>query len=227
MGYLDAVRADRPALLWPLWEGGGTVARDYSGNGRNGTYNDTSVLRAGPVGPGTGVLLGTSKYVESAASLTLGSSFALEVWFNKHSHLAGQPGDINSVIGDLFSTSNGVLVRYDGTSTLRLYYANGSGFQTITAPAAPAHRTAVHLVASVKSGGRARLILNGTVVVDAATSGTPSGFSGNFRVGRSEDGRYLDGDFAWAAAYNAELTLDSARRHYDAALRARPRGRSL
>lgn len=221
VSYLDVVKADRPYLLWPLDEGGGSVARDLSGNGRAGTYTGTPAKRAGPSFPGGAApRFGTSKYVE-VASVTLGASFAVECWFEKVTHLGGFPGDINNLIGDLYTTSNGVLVRWDSTTTLRLYYAAG-GFQTITASGLtlPSHRRPHHLVASVRSGGRARLIIDGTVVADAATVGTPSGMSGAFPVGgESLDGRNFDGSIGWAAAYTNEITPGQAKRHWQAGLR--------
>ncbi len=223
MAYLDVVRADRPHVLWPLDEGAGTVARDLSGNNRPGTITGSPVLRGGSALPGHAApRFGTGKWVQSASSVTLGSSHAVECWYEKVTHLAGFPGDINNVVGELFTSSNGMLIRYDGAALLRLWYASSAGFQTLTAPAPPSLRRPVHIVGSAKLGGRARLIVNGRIVADAATVGTPA-YTGNFRVGFD---RQLDGPVGWAAAYAAELTPDAAFRHYAEGMRElRRRGR--
>lgn len=227
MTYLDVVRADRPHLLWPLDEGGGTVVRDLSGNGRAGTITGSPQLRGGSSVPGYAApRWGNNKYAEASATTTLGPSFAVEAWYEKVTHLAGYPGDINSVIGDLVSAANGCLIRYDTTSNLRFYYGSSGGLQSILSSIVPSHRRPVHIVGSVRSGGRARLIVNGRVVADAATVGTPA-FSSPMRVGRSEDGRYFDGPIGWAAAYNSEISPDAARRHYEAGMRDGDRRRRL
>lgn len=219
MAYLDVVRGDRPHFVWPLWEGGMVHPRDMSGNGRHGASNGSPTYRAGASVPGyAGIGLGAGNYVESVSSLTLGSALSLECWFVKRSHLAGYPGDINSLIGDLFSASNGALVRWDGATALKFYWASAGSYGSLTASDTPALGSLCHLVASATSSGRARMVINGNVVGDAS-AGTVSGFSGGFRVGRSEDGRYFGGGAGFAAAYNYELPVTVARAHWLAGIR--------
>jgi hypothetical protein len=46
--YAQKVLGYKPIAHWPLWEKSGTVARDASGNGRDGTYSsDVSVMGTG------------------------------------------------------------------------------------------------------------------------------------------------------------------------------------
>lgn len=215
MSMLEVMRASRPEILWPLDEGLVVKARDLSGHDRNGTYVNVStpyLQRAGgSIGSWAAPRFSHAAYVEGG--LTVGSSCSFECWMSKFSHLAGYPGDINSVIGNLFNTSNGVLLRYDGASSLKVYYATGGGFATITAPWNPAPGRPVHIGFSLVSSGRARLVMNGTTVVDQAASSV-SGFNGTFRVGSSEDGRYIDAAISWVAAYNREVLPSEFRSHY-------------
>jgi hypothetical protein len=41
---------DSPLAMYPMQEGSGTVAYDYSGNDRNGTYSSCTLAQAGIIG---------------------------------------------------------------------------------------------------------------------------------------------------------------------------------
>lgn len=63
---------------WPLWEAGGLVARDISGNGRNGAYSATGVTYGNSgIGDGkTSVLLDGSAGLVNVFSASLASAFS-------------------------------------------------------------------------------------------------------------------------------------------------------
>lgn len=148
---------------------------------------------------------------------------AVEAWFLKVAHLGGYPGDINSVVGDLVSVSNGVLLRFNGATTLTAVIAAGDHYVTLSA--SWPLRLVTHAVIAAEPGKMARLILNGRVVAETAI-GSVSGWNLAPRVARSEDGRYFNGAVGWAAAYDAApFTVAQARRHYEAGRDIVPRFR--
>lgn len=229
MQYVDVVRADRPILFWPLWEGGGT-ALDYSGTGKDATYTGSPPLHGGSPLPGyPAPRFGSGMYASRSTTFALtqnvaGLGFAIEGWFVKRSHLAAQTGDINSLFGNINTAAAALAFRYDGTSTLRLYYSSDGGLKTLTVPAAflPAHNRPYHIVGTVTRSGQSRVILNGQVVVEAATIGTSLHYDGAFSVAASpnESGtRCFDGSIGMVAMYDHPISLDTARRHYAVGIR--------
>ena len=220
MAYVDVVRASRPYLLWAMGESPSTNFWDSSGNGRNATSPGSNVHRQGASFPGgAGSRFVNTTHVDSNAGVLIGSSFAFDIWVTKLSHLGGQLADLNSICGESNLSNNGMVLRWEGPSTLKLVYATtASGYQelSVTGVKHPALGRASHLAASVGAAGRAQIFVNGTLAADAATVGTPAGRNGGWRLGRSLEGRYSDSIMGWHGLYDHTLDLSRVRAHYNA-----------
>jgi hypothetical protein len=219
-GYEGEVLADSPLLLWKLDESAGTTAVDSSGNGNDGTYSGTYTLAAASGYPDArsvpyfdgGRVLGNAK-------ITSDATFTIECWFEKDDFKSGQTANINSLIGDLRSTSNGVMVRWDGdVSTLRAYVAGQGTYLTVDAsPTLEDHR--YHYVLT-SNGTHLGVYLNGVQV--ALVAGAATGFDMTWAAAGIWSGggqaMYMLGSVGWVAVYPTALSADRVAAHYAAGL---------
>lgn len=216
--YLSEVMADSPMLLWKLDETSGTTATDSSGNGRNGTYNGSPTLASAGGYPDASSVVyfpaSGSPYVQSNANLVSDGSFTVECWFNRDTVRTGFPGGINSLVGDLVSVSNGLLVRWnsDSATTATIYIPNGSSYSTLTVTL---NLDTLYHLAVVSTGSLVTVYVNGSSVNSGSISAV--GWNLPWRVARSEDGRYLNGSVGWVAVYPTALSGTRIADHYAAA----------
>lgn len=218
LSYDDEVLADSPALYWKLNEASGTTATDSSGNARNGTYGGTYTLATATGYPGsTTVPYFNGGGVLGNANLVSDGSFSIECWFTKDDFKTGQTADINALVGDLRSVSNGVLARWNGdTTTLTTYIANGGSYSTLTATTL--EDTKYHYVLT-SSGTTCRLYLNGSQVTFDSISA--AGFDMTWTAARIWTGggqsMFMMGSVGAVAVYPTELSAARVAAHYAAA----------
>jgi hypothetical protein len=223
-GYDTQVLVDSPVGYWPSSEASGTTLFDASGNNRNlsvvgATLGARTAFPFNLPGPDyDGNDYATSSPVNWWSGV---SGCAIEVWVRFDAIVAGQPGNINSIFGDLTSGNNGCLLRCDGVSgsTLPLVWYLGSSSGLASTPAYNLTvDTDYHIVGSW-NGTTMRLYVNG-VEVRSESHSSPATFNMATRIASSEGGRFLDGCVHHAALYNTPLSAARVLAHYDTALAA-------
>lgn len=230
--YIAEVLTDSPLVYWPFAESGGTVAWDYSGNARHGTYQNTpatynaGALRTG--GQSVDLLRSGSDYVSIAdASWQEGmSQLTAEFW----------------VIPDSAPTSGQYFTLVDKNGSYIFDYRNESGTLKLTAQIFTSGGSgdrlwkwnidlgtgaAKHIVFAWTGGvtsGAMKLYVNGT---DQGAAGSFTGSStgtvivstttalgvGAWNSGASD---YWDGKVSDFALYSTGLSGTRVTAHYNA-----------
>lgn len=215
--YHDAVMTDTPYLYWPLAESdtAARIVHDASGNARNGTYGTaTQLVNRTLFGLAACPLFGPSSAYYATGSVNISGAFTLEFIFRRDNFLSGQGADINGIVGNLASGSNGVEVRYDGNnSTLTAYIATGSGYDTALSQTF-SDDTDYHIVITVDGSGNGTMYKNGSSV-DTTTGITSPAWNTTLVVGEAE-GRRFQGWAGHLAIYTAALSSTRVLAHYNA-----------
>lgn len=134
--YSREVLADAPAGYWRLGEASGTVARDSSGNGRDGTYSGGVTLgQAGAVSDGNTAALfdGVNGLVTvpHSAALAVVSTFSVGCWYRLTALSAGG-GHLISKGPDEGATTTAWFLRIDPSaenSTPSLFVSDGTSVE--------------------------------------------------------------------------------------------------
>lgn len=127
--YSTEVLADSPVGYWRLGESSGTNAADSSGNGNNGTYENTPTLaQTGAVTGDTAVLFAraSSQRVALAqpAILRVTGQFTMECWYKPTTFPTGT--DVHALIERGYNSGNGkqgFALRVSGNSGTPIVYA--------------------------------------------------------------------------------------------------------
>lgn len=156
---------------WPLEEGSGTVAYDYSGNNNNGQWNGTQAgtsgyYSIGKVGPWAGYFDGTDNFIYTSKPSNLSSSgpFTLAAW----AYYDGTKTNWSSIV----SSASTLGSTYIGTNNSEwLIGTFGYGAESCTGPAPS---VGWHFVVGTRSGITSALYVDGVMVANCTYTITAS-----------------------------------------------------
>lgn len=216
--YAQTVLEDGPVGFWPLDETSGTVANDLSGNGYNGTYEDTYTLGSAPLvlGYPSALFAGGSAsavFVGDVAALVgISTAWTLECWFKTTTVAAG-------VYQGLFAGGNGgVCIRLDGggldllKDQTTLYTTFATGFAANT----------IYCLQVSYDGATFRVYVNGALLTSYAAAET---FAGVYQSLAADPNNPVttpaysfSGNLGMMAIYNKVLTPTQILNHYNAGI---------
>jgi signal peptidase I len=228
--YVAAVQGDDPQFFWLLDAKSGTVASDFSGNNRAGTYFGVDAYGlpgALPNNPGTAVRLGggSDRIVEDGPARWAPSSFTAELWF--------KTTDTGKLIG-FESSREATSSRFDRTLHLdtsgRLVYGawDTDGTMPVRSTRSYADGAWHHVAVSVASQtvlgvpyqSTARIYADGVKVAEGNTT-VASPYPGWWRVGYGSmpsgpgfPGASIDMTVDAVAVYNTALSQTDVVDHW-------------
>jgi hypothetical protein len=219
--YDNTVLADAPLLYWPLNDASGTVARDTSGNGRDGTYGLTPA-----VGSGAELVTGGLRSVRMTAdTVTLAdaafmdqTSWTLEMWYTSTDASAGRGLACRNVLStnrhwDIHLNEAGG----GGTGHLSISGWTGSTATTFGSTGATYNDGLRHQVAASYDGTTLRLFMDGVQEgTGFAIAGLNSNVTSSIVLGSHPGGGNFTGDMAAFSYYGTTLTPTRILAHYRA-----------
>ena len=224
--YPQAVLGAKPAAYWRLNEIQGPIAKDASGNHRDGRYEDGVVFYLdGPASEGLCGPGATSRCAHFAggrmvaALEELGPSYSVELWFWN-----GLPSDARPVTGYLFSRAAGgdgsvradcLAIAGSGSQPGRLMLLAGDQSHDTLCGGPEIPLRVWHHVVLVRDGHQAIIYLNGKRVVEGATNtaarpDAPRLFIG----GRHDKTETFEGKIAEVALYARPLSAAEVAGHF-------------
>ena len=224
--YARLVLDAKPLAYWRLNEFDGPKARDATGNGRDGEYED-GIAFALP-GPESPAFSGPDAINRAphlaggrlkASPEGLGESYSVELWFWN-----GLPDDARAVTGPLISRG-GDRLAIGGTEAAPGRLVFGDGDRTAVGKTRIAWRTWNHVVLS-RDGKSVAVHLNGQAEPElrASEAGNPPGVE-TLWIGGRQDGREgFEGKIDEVAVYDRALSAAEAAEHFKAS--GPPSGRS-
>jgi hypothetical protein len=205
--YLDAGND----LSYP---GSGTLWRDFSGFGNNGTLVNGPTYSS--ANGGSIVFDGSNDYVGfGVINFTSGTSITIEVWVKPNSSQ-----NTYANILDYGHSFGGFTIQQDASNTNQYYFAyyNGSSYD-VTPTITLNSNSFTHLV-FVKSGTSTIGYVNSvnTVSITGSVNFTGSGIT--FNLGKWHGGREFNGNIASTKIYNRALSATEVSQNFNA-LRSR------
>lgn len=217
--YVSEVLADSPVAYYRLGEMSGTVAKDSSGNGRDGTYvGGVSLGRAGFVDDDDPAILsdGTTGYVDLGDVAALKPAYvSAEVWV--------RTTDTNGMLVACPTGFYGYDIWIDaGTGKPRLELDGVNLPVTSGTSVTAINDGRPHHLVGTYDGARGKLYVDAVLVVDFAYAGGALQYAAgsvciNNRIGDSE--RRIAGTLDEVAIYDYALSADRIAAHYAAAHR--------
>lgn len=214
--YLAEVQADTPAAFYRQGEASGTTMVDSSGNGRDGTFNNTPTL--GVAGAITGDADTAITYTAASSQdgrtayaswLDIGSGLAVECWVK-----TSATGTSQLVVSRNNTTTNVWHLGVLATTGLAQFFIRNTAGSTVQSTVSVADGVWHHLV-GVYNGTTAILYVDGVPV--ASTAATSAGLSTTASQGINVGSRgnlFLNGSADEVAYYSAALTTARIARHY-------------
>ena len=212
MTYSTEVLADSPYAYWKLNEPSGTTATDYSGNGRNLTYNGTYTLNQTGLGTlGKAVVMGANSYISGALTGSpFDSSWTFEAWYQPTNWTANTPKGIfqYGVTEDKWGLRHSDISIAEGVLQL---YKNGAVISS--SPSASVNNTLQHVVATF-DGTNVKMYKNGSLVQTTATSPYAAGNQTMFLNYNNNAGRATYGILQHVSLYTTALSATRISAHY-------------
>ena len=219
--YLTTVVTDSPLVYLRLNETSGTTATDFSGNGRNGSYNGTAgtdydLARVSLLtDDGTDLAAnfkGTANGFVSVshASVFNATKFTLECMVQT----------INSSAGELMYRNDGsgysfrLRMETGGTLSLALTWTAGGGTTTFTNSNVKINDGRVHHIRAVYDQVKVKIYVDYATIVDTAETRTLNSITAALTIGKS-----FTGVIDEAAMYASALNFAQCRLHYQAAIK--------
>jgi len=214
LDYRAAVRADAPRGYWRLGESAGTAALDETGI-HPGTYAGSPVLgRSGALAGDANAAArfdGVDDQVRVLSALTLNSStgLALEAWL--------APRDLPLGTATLVRKDGQYMLRLgaDGRLTFRLW--KGGSYTELNTPGGTVKAGDWQHVVATFDGATMTVYLNGIARATVALSGPSDVSTSSLYLGASGGYDWLNGALDEVAIYNAPLSTERVRAHYEAA----------
>jgi hypothetical protein len=234
--YDRAVLTSNPVAYWCLDEMQGPQARDVTGNGHHGVYeNGVAFYLNGPTGEGLSTSQGTSRCAHFAGGKMntelpgLGRSYSVEMWFRN-----GLPADARDFTGFLFSRTNAGKTK-TGSEGLGIGGVHDSGaaqgkliFVTpglagngLVGTSELSLRSWNHVVL-VRNETHIAVYLNGkeTPDIESELIRDQSNHSSDFCIGGCADSQFnFEGNIAKVALYDRLLTCKEIGSHYAAGIK--------
>lgn len=181
--YAAEVLSDNPVAYWRLGETSGTTAFDFTGKGRNGTYQGTPSLNQQPgIGEDRAVLFdGVDDYISVPDHASLApASISVELWV-AFSVLGGSNGSWVNRRGPV-NIGGFTIEGYAGGTS---WFVNIAGTWYQTLGPSPGLNVWHHMVGTYTSGD-SRLYMDGALVAQTAPTGALNNPAGAvFEIGRS------------------------------------------
>ena len=195
---------------WPLNEGTGTVAYDYSGNNATGSWHGTlaganGYYSTGKSGGWAGYFNGSNDYVNVSSTAAIGSSnFTVTLWVNSsnssqvNANVLGKPdtGTSANVNYQFWLGSNG--------SDARFYTGNGSTYQSLDL-SAPLSNSNWHQWVIVANGAQLIQYVDGQKLGSATQTLTPASNASPLQIGGGLN-YYYNGSINNVRIYNRALS---------------------
>ncbi len=199
---ITPVQPDTAGLIlrYSFDEGSGTVARDTSGSGNNGTLNGSPLWVAGAVGSGALEFDGVSDYVSTATSLLNDAeAFTIAYWLNADLSVAA---DRSGLVGQNDCIEHGV----PSANTIQIWTPNGG---SIDFDWPYGEQTEWHHIAMTGDGTSLAMYLDGKLV---ATGGSPldeedAGYGTSTSPVRIAGGGVMDATGNWLAGQFDEVHI--------------------
>ncbi|WP_166785649.1 MULTISPECIES: LamG-like jellyroll fold domain-containing protein [Cryobacterium] len=177
--------ADTPFFFYRFTGTSGTIATDWSGNNRNGTFQGGARRAAGSCETNASPALtldGVSGYVSTPTTVAGLNVFSLELWF-KTAPGYTQGGKLigfgNSQLGQSSSYDRHIYMNANGNLIFGVY---PGAAKVITSPVSYNTGNWTHVVATLSPAGM-RLLVNGTLVASDTTVTTAAAYSGFWKIG--------------------------------------------
>ena len=229
--YVETVLQDKPVAFWQLNETSGTVAKDSSGNGNNGTYAQDFSLGQPPLASGLPVcvqITSTAGFIagpSSPVNLPVGNSpYTLECW-------------ASSLEPESYYTSTGApLLGFGGYGTDYAVNAlkfmansanNGNGFTNYwwaedLGPTETCNQNTTYYIAATFDGTTRRLYVNGTLIASDNPTNHNVTTASNLTIGSPNSSQNttqsLVGYVSNVAIYNTALSAARIQAHYNAGI---------
>ncbi len=225
--WTGGIMADHPVAYYRLGDAAGTVARDLSGHGLNGTYVNGVTLGA----PGVFVnendtaatLDGINDYITvgSVPELQIVGDLTIEFWYNK---AAAEASDWQRLVGKGSSTHRNYGIweapGTDGRLLFQQYYNGSSRLDLYSTSSIPVGRW-THIAVTVE-GNTARIYIDGRLDAQGTRSGAPSTSTDPLTMGYGHIHTYFPGTLDEVAVFNSALPSERIIAHYNARYAAVP-----
>ena len=218
--YVQEVGKATPLAHWRLGEMAGRAAKDASGNGHDGAYEDGVVFYLDGVMQGARAAHFADGRMKASVK-RLGSAYSIEMWvWNGLAHEA------RPVTAYLFSRGTdgekegGEHVGIGGAAVAggKLIFFNGNRLNEVVSGRTTLEPKRWHHVVVVRDGKKVTLYLDGKEDGDGkAERGVADDVDGVFVGGRSDNFANLEGKIDEALVYGRALTAEEVGRHFAAA----------
>jgi prepilin-type N-terminal cleavage/methylation domain-containing protein len=207
---------------WPLDEGTGTTAYDFSGNGNNGTWHGTQAGTSGyysagdtDMWPYAGYFDGSTDYVatNAATSLVVGDVFTLSAWVK----VTGSTNDSQVIT---YNAGGGMPSLQINSGYIRIVAGGVSQIGTSTVAIQDSNW---HYIAWTKNGSTNAIYLDGTNVTGSLTNITMLSTVAQVYLGSTS----FPGLIADARIYNRALSAAEIAAIYNAEETIKTRGRAF
>jgi hypothetical protein len=172
--YSTTVLGDSPAAYWRLGEAFGTVMKDASSNGNNGSYSGTIIQgQVGAImGDGDPAVLfnGGHAVALSSSTLSITGALSVEAWIK----WAAAPSGVQIILekGDGATLTNtAYALGYIPSLGFGLYVYIGSNYNSVVVANPPPAGQWSHVVGTRTASGALALYENGAVVATSSDSG--------------------------------------------------------
>lgn len=225
-------------VLYRFNEGSGDTVYDVSGEGAplDLRISDTTAVNWLPQGidiAQSTVLVSNGPATKINNAIRESNELTLEVWLMPRQRYQDGPARILSISKNMHSRNITLGHGLWGTQPSDLYDVrlrtterSANGMPSFSTPAGLTEKRKMHLVFLRKSGGRARYIIDGTVVAETDIPGDFSTWNPRFPLLL---GNETTGDYPWrgeiylVAIYNRALSLDEVRQNFAAGTEQVPR----
>lgn len=220
--YATAVLVDTPAAYWRLDETVGSTVRDYSGNGRNGTF-------FGPVTRGVSGLIATdsnlaAQFVSSsddvrivrASWMDVGNQISVEALIRPTT--LGVTRDIFS-LGNTINSQSKFLLQVLTTGELTFRVSSSTSGTTATTTTAGLVINTIYHVVGTYDGATAKIYVNGVekISVAGAFATLNAGTVANMTIGSGANSDFV-GKIDEVAYYGSALSAARVLAHYNSTL---------
>lgn len=215
MTYAAEVLADSPIAYWRLGDASGSTMVDSSGNGRNGTYNNSPTLGvAGLLSSDADTAVNFASASSQSAtfaddnSLDGLSAFTVEAWIKPTTVSASQ----NMIVSRDGGTNRSFQFRLNNGKLEFLKISGGTGISSSTLSAGSTYH-----VAAVYNGTDIRMYVNGALNGSpVAATGTLGTVTRDLEIAARIGALYFNGVIDEVAVYGTALSSTRISDHYAA-----------
>jgi len=220
MSYEDEVLSDNPVAYYPMDETSGSTLNDRSGNGHDGTIQNSPTLdQPGFSSDSRSILFnGVDERVDIATTAVSNHPETVEAWAR---HTGDQSvSGFGSVVGDREDTGVRLDLMDSRDGWRFVWEGSNDGLEIITDKSSFSQDTWQHLVIT-HDGSTARLYVDGNEVATYSGKDFTPRSSGEATIAtydpNASQERHFKGYISGVAFYDYELSASRIQAHYDAA----------